>query len=104
MATRAMEFGQAGASEPGRSGVEKRSEPRREGLVDFATLIFRSEEFRVPVLNISSRGTMIESPIVPRLGESVMIRFDGFSPLYAFVRWSREGRLGLNFGCELTIG
>ena len=104
MATRAIEYDQAGASKPVPSVIEKRSEPRREGLVDFATLVFRSEEFRVPVVNISSRGTMIESPIVPRLGESVMIRFDGCSPLYAFVRWNREGRLGLNFGCELTIG
>jgi len=33
-----------------------------------------------------------------------MIRFEGCSPIYAFVRWSREGRLGLNFGCELMIG
>ena len=77
---------------------------RHEGLVDFATLVFRSKEFRVSVINISSRGTMIESQIAARLGESVMIRFDGCSPLYAFVRWARDGRLGLNFGGELTIG
>ena len=58
----------------------------------------------VPVVNISSRGTMIESDIAPRLGESVIIRFDGCSPIHAFVRWARDGRVGLNFGCELMIG
>jgi len=104
MATRAIEYHEAVASKPERCFVEKRSEARHEGLVEYATLTFRSQNVRVPVINISSRGTMVESDIVPRLGESVMIRFDGCSPLYAFVRWNREGRLGLNFGCELTIG
>lgn len=102
MATQPIEFTQAAA--PALALVEKRSEPRHEGLVEYATLCFRTREFRVPVVNISSRGTMIESDLVPRLGESVAIRFDGCSPVYAFVRWIRDGRLGLNFGCELTIG
>ena len=84
--------------------VEQRSEPRREDLIDRAILTFRGADYPVPVVNISSRGTMIESDLSPRLGESVAIRFDGCSPIYAFVRWSREGRHGLNFGCELTLG
>lgn len=104
MATRAIDYGQAAVAMPPLGFVEQRSESRHEGLVEYATLCFRAQNFRVPVINISSRGTMIESDIVPRLGESVMIRFDGCSPLYAFVRWSRDGRLGLNFGCELTVG
>ena len=81
--------------------VEQRSEPRYEGLVERATLTFRGAEYPVPVVNISSRGTMVESALEPRLGESVMIRFEGCSPIYAFVRWIRDGRLGLNFGCEM---
>ncbi len=104
MATRAIDYGQEAAPRRPDSWAEKRSETRHEGLVEYATLCFRSENYRVPVVNISSRGTMIESNIVPRLGESVTIRFDGCSPVYAFVRWNREGRLGLNFGCELTVG
>lgn len=104
MATRAIDYGQAAVAMPPLGFVEQRSESRHEGLVEYATLCFRAQNFRVPVINISSRGTMIETDIVPRLGESVMIRFDGCSPLYAFVRWSRDGRLGLNFGCELTVG
>lgn len=84
--------------------AEQRSEPRYEGVVEGATLYFRGESYQVPVVNLSSRGTMIESGIAPRLGESVVIRFDGCSPMHAFVRWARDGRIGLNFGGEIVLG
>ena len=84
--------------------VDPRSEPRYEGLVESAVLTFRGADYPVPVINISTRGTQIESAIEPRLGESVLIRFEGCSPIYAFVRWNRDGRLGLNFGCEMILG
>ena len=84
--------------------VDPRSEPRYQGLVESAVLTFRGAQYEVPVIDISTRGTQIESDILPRLGESVLIRFEGCSPIYAFVRWTRDGRLGLNFGCELTLG
>ena len=88
--------------EPGLA--DQRSEPRYEGVVERGTLYFRGQEHAVAVVNLSSRGTMIESDIAPRLGESVVIRFDGYSPMHAFVRWAREGRLGLNFGGEIILG
>ena len=84
--------------------VERRSEPREDMGGEQSILIFRGDSYPAPVLNISSRGTMIESDISPRLGESVMIHFDGCSPIYAFVRWAKDGRVGLNFGCELIVG
>ncbi|HEX8655648.1 MAG TPA: PilZ domain-containing protein [Allosphingosinicella sp.] len=84
--------------------IDQRSEPRREDLVESATLFFRGTEHQVAVVNLSSRGTMIESVIAPRLGESVVIRFDGYSPMHAFVRWVRDGRIGLNFGGEIVLG
>jgi hypothetical protein len=83
---------------------ERRSEPRYEGLIEEATLAFRGRDHRVPVVNISSRGTMVESNIAPRLGESVKITFAGCSPIYAFVRWARDGHVGLKFGCEMILG
>ena len=105
-----MDF-QAGAFEPANDcdygspdPYERRSEPRHQGVIDCATLYFRGAVYVVPVVDISSRGTRIESELEPRLGESVRIQFAGCSPLYAFVRWARGGRIGLNFGCELTIG
>ena len=104
MASHAVQFSAGSAPTIQPPFVERRSEPRHESLDDVAVLQFRGHEYVVPVVNISSRGTQIETDLLPRLGESVVIRFQGCSPLYAFVRWIRDGRLGLNFGCELTIG
>ena len=84
--------------------AERRSEPREACADVRSVLIFRGESYPAPALNISSRGTQIECGISPRLGESVKIHFDGCSPIYAFVRWAKDGRVGLNFGCELIIG
>ena len=83
---------------------ERRCEPRHEGLVDRAVIHFRGQPHMVPVLNISSRGTMIESDIAPRLGETVIVEFPECSRIHAFVRWAREGRIGLNFGHEILLG
>ena len=83
---------------------DRRGEERREGLVGTALLHFRGRPYRVPVLNISSRGAMVESDLEPRLGEPVLVEFDQCSRMHAFVRWNREGRLGLNFGHELVLG
>ncbi|MFN3944629.1 MAG: PilZ domain-containing protein [Allosphingosinicella sp.] len=83
---------------------ERRAEPRHEGLVTRATLHFRGQPFDVAVLDISSRGTQIESPLNPRLGENVVVEFEACSRMHAFVRWVRDGRIGLRFGHELVIG
>jgi hypothetical protein len=104
MATRAIRFTEETVTFPQPEFVEQRSEPRFEGLVERATLCFRGQDHQVSVVNISSRGTMVETELVPRLGESVIIRFEACSPIYAFVRWIRDGRLGLNFGCEMILG
>jgi hypothetical protein len=82
---------------------DQRSEERFTGLVDRAVIIFRDQEYIVPVVNISSRGTMIECEIMPRIGETIIIRFDHCTPIQAFVRWVRDGRVGLNFGHEIVL-
>ncbi|HZG09935.1 MAG TPA: PilZ domain-containing protein [Allosphingosinicella sp.] len=84
--------------------ADRRGEQRHEGLIESALLHFRGKAYRVPVLNISSRGAMVESALDPRLGEPVLVEFDQCSRMHAFVRWAREGRLGLNFGHELVLG
>ncbi|HEX9954117.1 MAG TPA: PilZ domain-containing protein [Allosphingosinicella sp.] len=83
--------------------ADRRGEERIEGLVDSALLHFRGKPYRVPVLNISSRGAMIECGLETRLGEPVLIEFDQCSSMHAFVRWNRKGRIGLNFGHELVL-
>jgi hypothetical protein len=83
---------------------ERRLEDRLEGRIESALIHFRGRAYRVPVLNISTRGTMIESDIQPRLGEPVLVEFDECSRMHAFVRWVRDGRIGLNFGHEIVLG
>ena len=106
MATRAQDGRKvpAAAAAEAPSFQERRAEPRYEGLVERAMLIFRGQEHLVRVIDISTRGTQVECDIKPRLGENVSIRFEGCSRVQAFVRWSRDGRLGLRFGHEILLG
>ena len=84
--------------------VDQRCEERHEGLVERAVVTFRQQDHLVPVLNISTRGTMIEAEIMPRIGETVTIQFENCTRIHAFVRWVRGGRIGLNFGHEIILG
>ncbi|HEX8444277.1 MAG TPA: PilZ domain-containing protein [Allosphingosinicella sp.] len=84
--------------------AEQRAEPRHGGLVDRAILVFRGQDHLVRVLNISSRGTMIESEILPRIGESVTMQFESCARLLAVVRWVRDGQIGLNFNHDVVLG
>ena len=83
--------------------IDQRSEDRHGGIVERAAIMFRSQEYIVPVINISSRGTMIECDIMPRIGETVLIQFENCTPIQGFVRWVRGGRLGLSFGHEIIL-
>ncbi len=83
--------------------VEQRSEARYDDIVERAVIFFRGGEYPVPVVNISSRGTMIESDIVPRIGESIVIQFENCTKIHGFVRWVRDGRVGVNFGHEIIL-
>jgi hypothetical protein len=83
--------------------IEQRAEPRYEDVVERAVITFRGQDYPVAVVNISSRGTMIESDIVPRLGESLVIRFENCSRIHGFVRWMRGGQLGVRFGHEIIL-
>ena len=84
--------------------IDQRCEDRHDDVVERAIITFRGQEYLVPVVNISSRGTMIECDILPRIGEAIVIQFDHCSRIHGFVRWVRDGRLGLNFGHEIILG
>ena len=71
---------------------------RFHGAVERATLTFRRKKSLVPVINVSGGGLMIETGIVPRIGEKVGLQFEGFDQLEAIVRWVRQGRIGLDVG------
>ena len=83
--------------------TEHRAEPRHSDLVERAVIFFRGRDYLVPVVNISSRGTMIECDILPRIGEAVLIQFENCCRIHGFVRWVRDGRVGLSFGHEILL-
>ena len=84
---------------------DQRREPRHVNVVDRADLRHQRRSHDVAVLNVSSRGAMVESELVPNIGARVEIRFAGCNPTDCFVRWVRNGRIGLEFGREtLVIG
>ena len=81
-----------------RRKTNQRREDRFHGAVERATLTFRRKKSLVKVVNVSGGGVMVESGIMPRIGEKVALEFEGFDRLEAVVRWVREGRIGLDVG------
>src|SRR3712207_8450409 len=73
--------------------------PPRSTLFPYTTL-FRSRRKKtlVRVVNVSASGVMIESGIMPRIGEKVGLEFEGFDRLDGTVRWVKQGRIGLDVG------
>jgi hypothetical protein len=84
--------------------ADQRCEPRHEDLTDRAILSFRGQDHLVPVLNISQSGVMIEIGLSPNIGESVTVQLEHGIRVPAFVRWVREGRIGLNFRQPIPLG
>lgn len=83
--------------------IDQRSEPRYAGIIDCVRIMFRGREHIVQVINISTRGMMIESQIMPRIGETVLVQFDNCPPVHGIIRWVRNGRMGLNFTHEIVL-
>ena len=81
-----------------RRATDQRREDRHWGVVDRAMLGFRRKKLLVRVVNVSSGGIMIEADIIPRIGESVTVEFEGFERLQGVVRWVKAGRIGLDLG------
>ena len=81
-----------------RRATNQRREDRHWGVVDRAMIVFRRKKLLVKVVNVSSGGIMIESEIVPRIGETMAVEFEGFDRLQGIVRWVKQGRIGLDLG------
>ncbi|MGQ0559488.1 MAG: PilZ domain-containing protein [Sphingosinicella sp.] len=86
-----------------RRRTNQRREDRFAGLIDRATITFRRKKSLVPVVNVSSGGLMIESALMPWIGERVGVEIEGHDRIEAVVRWVRGGRIGLDVG-EGAIG
>lgn len=74
-----------------------RLEDRLRDVVEDGTIVFRRKKIPVKVVNVSSRGAMIEADIEPRIGEKLDILLGEKTKTQSVVRWLREGRVGLEF-------
>jgi hypothetical protein len=84
---------------------DQRREHRHVNILDRATLRYLRRLHEVAVLNLSSRGVMIECDFRPRIGARLAIRFADCNETACSVRWVRDGRIGLEFDREtLMIG
>ena len=78
--------------------TDQRREDRHWGVVDRALIVFRRKKMLVRVVNVSSSGIMIEADVMPRIGETIRVEFEGFDRLEGVVRWVKQGRIGLDLG------
>jgi hypothetical protein len=77
--------------------TNQRLEDRHLGLVEKATIVFRRRKREVDVVNVSSRGAMLETDIEPRIGEGLEILFTSEAKTRCAVRWIRGRRIGVEF-------
>ena len=76
---------------------DQRREGRCPGIVDQAVITHRRRSYEVAVLNVSSRGAMIEAARTVDAGAEVELDLSEGVRLAGEVRWSQEGRIGLRF-------
>ncbi len=77
--------------------TNQRSEDRLRDIVEETVMVFRRKKVNVRVVNVSSRGAMVESDVDARIGEKIDLLFADKNKTKCVVRWVREGRLGLEF-------
>ena len=76
---------------------DERGEPRFEGELQTAALVYRGRNHVVRVGNISSAGAMVVFADVPNIGEDVTLQLLDHGAVAGQVRWVRDGRVGINF-------
>lgn len=83
--------------------VDQRREDRHLNVIDQAVIRHKRRTREVRVLNVSSRGAMVASDLVPGIGDPIDIRFADCNRTSCFVRWVRDGKIGLEFARETLI-
>ena len=83
--------------------TNQRRDGRHANLVDQAVVTFRRKRVEVGVVNVSSHGVMIRSDIEPRVGERLDIQFEDCNRTICFVRWLKNGQIGIEFSAETVL-
>ena len=83
-------------------GYQCTREPRHR-LMRRAIALIRGETVELKLRNISSKGAMAESDLPLTPGTEMTIDIVGVGPVQGLVRWSQQGRFGLQFLEEFNL-
>ena len=81
--------------------IDERTEVRNPSLSNTAVLEFRGRKHMVRLVNVSPSGAMVTFPHTPNIGERLLIQVLDRGPVWAQVRWVKDGRVGLSFTTPL---
>ena len=77
--------------------IDERTEVRYPSLSSTGVLEFRGRKHVVRLVNVSTSGAMVIFPHVPNIGERLLLQVLDRGPVWAQVRWFRDGRIGVSF-------
>ena len=80
---------------------DERAEERSPAESQTAVLELRGRKHVVRLINISPSGAMVIFPQMPHIGEQVTLQLLGQSQISGWIRWVRDGRIGVNFAAPL---
>jgi hypothetical protein len=83
------------------STLDERSEERIAPTAEHAILEYRGTKRAVNLFNVSRSGAMIGFPETLNIGERVRLHILDCQPVCGYIRWLRDGRLGVNFETPL---
>ncbi|WP_265569367.1 PilZ domain-containing protein [Sphingomicrobium nitratireducens] len=81
---------------------DQRIEVREETQSQTAVLTIRGKSHVVRLCNISPSGAMVAYRGVPHIGEQITLQLLDHGEQVAYVRWVRDGRIGVNFAAPLS--
>ena len=76
---------------------DERVEPRDEVESQTAVMEVRGRKHMVRLVNVSPSGAMVIFPLMPHIGEQVVLNLLGRGRVLGQVCWVRDGRIGVNF-------
>ena len=76
---------------------DARLEPREPVESQTAVMEVRGRKHMVRLVNVSPSGAMVIFPLMPHIGEEVVLHLLGRGRVTGQVCWVRDGRIGVNF-------
>ena len=76
---------------------DERAEPREIVESQTAVMELRGRKHMVRLVNVSSSGAMVIFPLMPAIGERVVLQLRDRGRVSGQVCWVRDGRIGVNF-------